>query len=35
MDSRVFGSIPIVGIIGKASFIYEPSEDWSRFGSME
>jgi len=35
MDSRVFGSIPIVGIIGKASFIYEPFGDWSRFGSME
>jgi signal peptidase I len=34
MDSRVFGPIPIVGIIGKASFIYGPSGDWSRFGSM-
>jgi signal peptidase I len=33
-DSRVFGSIPIVGIIGEASFIYEPSHDWSRFGKM-
>ncbi len=34
-DSRVFGPIPIVGIIGKASFIYDPSGDWSRFGSMQ
>ena len=34
-DSRIFGSIPIVGIIGKASFIYEPSRDWSRFGKID
>jgi signal peptidase I len=33
-DSRNFGAIPIVGIIGKASFIYAPARDWSRFGSM-
>jgi signal peptidase I len=33
-DSRNFGAIPIVGIIGKASFIYSPARDWSRFGSM-
>jgi signal peptidase I len=35
LDSRVFGPIPIVGIIGKASFIYAPSHDWSRFGRMD
>jgi len=33
-DSRHFGAIPVVGIVGKASFIYAPSQDWSRFGTM-
>ena len=33
-DSRYFGAIPVVGIVGKASFIYAPSQDWSRFGTM-
>jgi signal peptidase I len=34
LDSRTFGPIPIVGIIGKACFIYAPSHDWSRFGKL-
>jgi len=33
LDSRNFGAIPIVGIIGKARFIYVPGQDWSRFGT--
>lgn len=33
-DSRLLGPIPIAAIIGKASFIYRPSQDWSRFGSI-
>ena len=34
LDSRNFGAIPIVGIIGKASFIYSPAGIWSRFGAI-
>jgi signal peptidase I len=34
LDSREFGAIPIVGIVGKASFIYAPAGDWSRFGTL-
>jgi signal peptidase I len=34
LDSRIFGAIPIVGIVGKASFIYLSAQDWSRFGSI-
>jgi len=34
LDSRSFGAIPIEGIVGKASFIYAPGEDWARFGSI-
>jgi signal peptidase I len=34
LDSRSYGAIPIAGIVGKASFIYLPSESWARFGSM-
>jgi signal peptidase I len=34
VDSREFGAIPIVGIVGKASFIYAPGGGWSRFGSI-
>jgi signal peptidase I len=34
VDSREFGAIPIVGIVGKASFIYEPAGNWSRFGFL-
>jgi len=34
LDSREFGAVPIVGIIGKASFIYAPAGNWSRFGTL-
>lgn len=34
LDSRTLGPIPIVGIIGKASFIYAPAGKWSRFGTI-
>ena len=34
-DSRSFGAIPIVGIIGKASFIYVSSSGSARFGSLQ
>jgi signal peptidase I len=34
LDSRSFGAIPIEGIVGQASFIYAPGEDWARFGSI-
>ena len=35
LDSRKLGAIPIVGIVGKASFIYGPAGDWSRFGTLQ
>ncbi len=35
LDSREFGAIPIVGIVGKASFIYAPVGNWSRFGALQ
>jgi len=34
LDSRNFGAIPIAGIVGKVSFIYEPVGNWSRFGTI-
>jgi signal peptidase I len=34
LDSREFGAIPIVGIVGKVSFIYAPAGNWSRFGTL-
>ncbi|HZM03736.1 MAG TPA: signal peptidase I [Candidatus Saccharimonadales bacterium] len=34
IDSRNFGVVPIDSIVGKASFLYEPGGDWSRFGSL-
>jgi signal peptidase I len=34
LDSRELGAIPIVGIVGKASFIYAPAGNWSRFGTL-
>jgi signal peptidase I len=34
LDSREFGAIPIVGIVGRASFIYAPAGNWSRFGTL-
>jgi signal peptidase I len=34
LDSRQFGPVPIVGILGEASFIYLSAQDWSRFGSI-
>ena len=33
-DSRFFGPVPIAGVVGKASFIYGPARDWSRFGRL-
>jgi len=33
-DSRQLGPIPIVGIVGRASFLYQPAGDWSRFGAL-
>lgn len=34
LDSRELGAIPIVGIVGRASFIYAPAGHWSRFGTL-
>ena len=34
LDSRDFGAIPVASIVGKASFIYAPGQDWSRFGTV-
>ena len=34
LDSRSYGAIPIASIIGQASFIYAPDENWARFGSL-
>ena len=35
LDSRTFGSIPIVGIKGKATFLYWPAKDWTGYGKIE
>lgn len=34
LDSRSYGAIPIASVAGKASFLYAPSENWARFGSL-
>jgi len=34
LDSRSYGAIPVASIVGKANFIYLPSENWARFGSV-
>jgi signal peptidase I len=34
LDSRSYGAIPITSIIGRAGFIYAPSENWTRFGTL-
>jgi len=34
IDSRRFGSIPLVGLRGRFAGIYFPAEDWSRFGAL-
>lgn len=35
VDSRQFGPIPYAATIGRADYIYWPSQDWSRFGRLE
>jgi signal peptidase I len=34
-DSRNFGPVPIVGIKGKATYLYWPAKDWTGFGKIE
>jgi signal peptidase I len=34
-DSRQFGSIPCALIIGRATYIYWPARNWSRFGRLD
>jgi signal peptidase I len=34
LDSRSYGAIPIASVVGRASFIYAPGENWARFGSL-
>jgi signal peptidase I len=34
LDSRTLGPIPIVSIVGRATFIYAPADKWSRFGTI-
>lgn len=34
-DSRQFGPIPYALIIGRATYIYWPARNWSRFGRLE
>lgn len=33
-DSRHFGSIPLATIKGRATYLYFPARDWSRFGKI-
>ena len=34
-DSRHFGSIPLVDVVGYVEYIYWPSASWSRFGTTQ
>jgi len=34
-DSRHFGAVPLAGIIGRATFLYAPAREWSRFGTLD
>ena len=33
-DSRTFGPIPVVGVIGRVEYLYLPGERWERFGRL-